>query len=203
MGGTFNRRSGSDDTYYFVGGSAANPIGNVTLNEPAGSSGDTLDFSNFARRRGRYQPEHDRHGAGRECDAPNLSVTLPASGAFTNVIGSPGNDTIIGNGTDDILQGGAEANPNPNALPAVPPTTPPVQWVALNFTQYAPTSLGAGETFHNGNGSYSAVEQEEVLQGLETIYAALRLEHSIHHRPRGDHPAREPETRPHSSRASI
>ena len=28
--------------------------------------------------------------------------------------------------------------------------------MALNFTQYTPTSLGAGETFHNGNGSYSA-----------------------------------------------
>ena len=31
--------------------------------------------------------------------------------------------------------------------------------------------LGLGETFHNGNGSYSAAEQEEVLEGLETIYS--------------------------------
>ena len=46
MGATFTG-SGSDDTFYFVGGAPGNPIGNVTLNEPTGASGDTLDFSNF------------------------------------------------------------------------------------------------------------------------------------------------------------
>ena len=46
MGGTFTG-SGSSDTFYFVGGSAVNTFGNVTLNEPAGATGDTLDFSNF------------------------------------------------------------------------------------------------------------------------------------------------------------
>ncbi len=171
MGGTFNG-GGSNDTFYFVGGSAANPIGSVTLNEPAGSSNDSLDFSNFMG--GGVDINLNTTGTSQVVNATaQLSVTLPTSGAFTNVVGSPGSDTIVGNGSDDILQGGAEANPNPNAMPAVPPTTPPVQWVALNFTMYQPTSLGDGETYHNGNGSYSAVEQEEVLEGLEQIYAAL------------------------------
>ncbi len=37
---------GNNDTFYFVGGSASS-FGNVTLTEPAGSTGDTVDFSNF------------------------------------------------------------------------------------------------------------------------------------------------------------
>ena len=177
MGATFNggafNGGGSDDTYYFVGGSGTNPFGNVTLNEPAGSSGDTLDFSSFGVTAGGVDIDLNTTGKAQLVnETADLYVTLPAGGAFTTVVGSPGSDSIIGTSTGDILQGGAEANPNPNALPAVPPATPPVQWVALNFTQYTPTSLGAGETFHNGNGSYSLAEQEEVLQGLETIYAA-------------------------------
>ncbi len=171
MGGTFTG-GGSNDTVYFVGGSATNPIGNVTLNEPAGASNDTLDFSNFTG--GGVNINLSTTGKAQVVNATaDLSITLPASGAFTNVVGSPGDDTIIGNGTNDILQGSALNNPNPNALPAVPPSTPSVQWVALNFTQFAPTVLSPTETFHNGNGSYSAVEQEEVLQALETIYAGL------------------------------
>ena len=169
MGGTFTG-GGSSDTVYFVGGSSVNPFGNVTLTEPAGASNETLDFSSFTA--GGVDINLNTTGTAQVVNATaDLSVTLPAGGAFTNVIGSPGNDTIIGNGTGDILQGGAAANPNPNALPAVPPPPLPVQWVALNFTAFTPTPLGPGETFHNATGDYSAAEQEQVLQGLENIYS--------------------------------
>ena len=46
-GGIFNG-GGGEDSFYFVGGSAASPFGNVVLTEPSGSTGTTdLDFSNF------------------------------------------------------------------------------------------------------------------------------------------------------------
>ena len=167
LGATFTG-SGSADTFDFVGGSSVNPFGNVTLNEPAGASGDTLDFSNFVG--GGVDIDLNKTGVSQVLNS-GLSLTLPAGGAVTNVIGSPGADTISGNGPNDVLQGAAVDNPNPNALPAVPPPPPPVQWVVLNFTQYAPTLVDASESFHDGNGYYSAPEQGAVLAGIENIYS--------------------------------
>jgi hypothetical protein len=43
--------------------------------------------------------------------------------------------------------------------------------VVLNFTKYTPAVLSPGETFHTGTGAYAAVEQVQVLQGLQNIYS--------------------------------
>ena len=92
LGGTFTG-SGSNDTVYFVGGSSANPFGNVTLNEPAGANGDTLDFASFLG--GGVTIDLNMTGKPWVVNAASgLALTLPANGAFTNVIGSPGNDRI-------------------------------------------------------------------------------------------------------------
>ena len=49
-------------------------------------------------------------------------------------------------------------------LPAVPPRPRRSSgWCSIS-PQYAPTVLGPTETFHNGNGSYSAAEQEQVFR---------------------------------------
>ena len=167
MGGTFTG-SGSSDTFYFVGGSPGNNFGSYVLNEPAGARGDTLDFSNFVG--DGVNIDLNTTGVPQLVNAAStLSLTLPTNEAFTNVIGSPGDDTIIGNGFG-TLQGGAADNPNPSAMPAPLPSNP-TQWVVLNFTQFAPTFLGPGETFHNGDGSYTVLEQEQVLQGLSNTYS--------------------------------
>jgi hypothetical protein len=169
LGGTFNG-NGTGDTFYFVGGASGNSFGNIALTEPSGTIGDTLDFSNFQG--GGISVDLNTTSSAQVVNAAsNLSLTLPAGGAVTNVTGSPGNDNIVGNGSNDILQGAAVAKPNPYAVPAQPPSNVPIQWVVLNFTEYAPRVLGSSEIFHNGTGAYSAAEQEEVLQGLEAIYS--------------------------------
>ena len=43
--------------------------------------------------------------------------------------------------------------------------------MVLNFTQYAPTVVSSSESFHDGNGYYSAAEQEAVFAGIENIYS--------------------------------
>ena len=165
LGGTFNG-NGPGDTFYFVGGASGNSFGNVALTEPAGTTGDTLDFSNFQG--GGITLNLNTAGPQVASSSANLTLTLPAAGAVTNVIGSPAPNSITGLTS---VPNGATANPNPNALAAVPPASVPVQWVVLNFTAYTPTVLSPTETFHNGNGSYTAAEQEAVLQGMVAIYS--------------------------------
>ena len=164
LGGTFNG-NGAGDTFYFVESASGNSFGNVALTEPVGTTGDTLDFSNFQG--GGIALNLNTAGPQVVSSSANLTMTLPAAGAVTNVIGSPAPNTITGSTS---VANGAKANPNPTAVAAVPTASVPVQWVVLNFTAYAPTVLSPSETFHNGNGSYTAAEQEEVLQGMETIY---------------------------------
>ena len=162
---TFNG-NGAGDTFSFVGGASGNSFGNIVLTEPAGTTGDTLDFSSFQG--GGITLDLNKAGPQVASSSANLTLTLPAAGAVTRVIGSSAPNAITG------LTGvasGATANPNPNAVAAVPPASVPVQWVALNFTAFTPTVLNPTETFHNGNGSYTAAEQEAVLQGMETIYS--------------------------------
>ena len=56
-------------------------------------------------------------------------------------------------------------------MAAVPPASVNIQYVVLNFTQYAPTVVNTGESFHDGNGYYSAAEQEAVLAGIKNMYS--------------------------------
>ncbi len=191
-GGTFNG-DGSNDTFSFVGGgSADNNFGNVTLTEPAGATGDTVDFSGFQG----GGVHLNLNASGPQQVNPKLTLTLPAGNAVTNALGSPASDTIVGNGSSDILQGARPSDPNPYAVAAVPPssfqgnvtadpnpyaasgtmlpTNYPVEWVYLDFLPANPTTNPAfvllpGETEHN----YTTAQQQAVLTGLEKIYAAF------------------------------
>ena len=88
---------------------------------------------------------------------------------MTSVLGSPGNDTIIGTtaSTSQTLQGGAPSVPNPNAVAAKPPNGVPTQWVYLDFNN-TPTPI-PGDTGEVLN-SYSATDQASVFADLAKIY---------------------------------
>src|SRR5205085_856569 len=99
----------------------------------------------------------------------------------SNFIGSPGNDTITGNNLNGTIQGSALDNPDPYALPAVPPTNPQTQWVYLDFKDFPapPTSevdpdtgktVTISESLHNGTGVYTTADQQAILAGLQNIY---------------------------------
>jgi hypothetical protein len=162
--------NGAGDRFSFVGGASGNSFGAVVLTEPAGTTGDVLDFSGLQG--GGITLRLNTTGPQVVSSGANLTLTLPAAGAVTHILGSPASDTIVGDGTGtQSFSGSTAANPDPNALPAVPPASVPVQWVALNFTAFSPTVLSPTETFHNGDGSYTVDEQEAVLQELEKIYS--------------------------------
>jgi hypothetical protein len=182
-GGTFTG-SGGNDTTYFVGGGAGSQFGSVVLNETAPTGTDVLDFSNLQG--GGINLDLSQQG-NQQVVTPGLSLTLPSAPGITNVIGSPGSDTILGNGLDNVLQGAAVAATHPNELPAVPPaawstSTPPTQLVYLDFTDFpAPPAtvvdpetgktLTVSETLHNDNGQYSSSDPTAILSRLQALFA--------------------------------
>jgi mucin-19 len=180
LGGTFNG-SGGSDTFYFTGGSAGQQFGNVTLTEtePTGTPArDTLDFSNFQA----GGINLNLNTAGPQTLDSALTLTLPAAASIATVIGTPGNDTILGNGAATI-QGAAPDVADPNAQAALPPPAAPTQWVYLDFSKYPTppaseanpaqpgTSVPITESLHDGSGSYTAADEQAILQGLDNIYA--------------------------------
>src|SRR5262249_34894770 len=128
--------SGGNDSYYFVGGGNGNALGNVVLNEPApvtgpGAPRQTLDFSSF---QGGGVNLNLNNSGKPQAVTSGLTLTVPAS--ITNVVGSPASDTLTGNNLNDTIPGAAVDNPDPYALPAVPPANPQTQWVYLDFKDY-------------------------------------------------------------------
>ncbi|MBI1324764.1 DUF4214 domain-containing protein [bacterium] len=166
--GTFSG-NGPDDTFFFVGGSSGIEFGSIVLNVPTGVTGDTLDFSNFQG--GGIKLDLAATGSQVVSTNANLQLSLPSSGTFTNVIGTPAGDSITGGGSSTRIRHGTSDNPNPYALEAAPPATANVQYVALNFTRFAPTVVSSSQIFHNGNGYYTAAEQQAVLAGISKIYS--------------------------------
>ncbi len=160
--------NGPDDTFHFVGGASGNSFGSIVLNVPAGVTGDTLDFSNFQG--GGIKLNLADTGSQMVNTNAKLQLTLPNSNAFMKVIGTPAGDSITGGGISTRISHGSANDPNPNALPAVSPASVNIQYVVLNFTRFAPTVVSPSQIFHNGNGFYSAAEQQAVLAGIENIY---------------------------------
>jgi hypothetical protein len=140
-GGTFTG-SGGNDTFYFSGGGNGYNFGNVTLNDPYNPQAtQALDFSNFQG--GGVTLDLSKSGTPQQV-ASGLKLRVP--GGITNVIGSPGNDSITGNNLNDTIQGSAVDAPDPYALPAQPPASPKTQWVYLDFTDFtAPPAQYASE----------------------------------------------------------
>ena len=132
-GGTFTA-SGGDNTFAIVGGGSGFNIGNVSLNNasPGTTPSDTLDFSNFQG----GGVNLNLGATGTQTVATGLALTLPSASSLANVIGSPGNDTIIGNSSSDTLQGSAVNVTDPYAWPPFRPRIPRPS----GFTSISPIS---------------------------------------------------------------
>ena len=137
LAGSFNG-NGQGDTFYFVGGAPGSSFGNVVLTEPAGTTDDTVDFSNFTG--GGIDLNLNATGPQVVSAGAGLTLTLPSGRAVSNVIGSAASDTLVGGGSASNLQGAQAPDPNPDAVDAVAPSSPLTQYVYLNFNN-TPTQI--------------------------------------------------------------
>jgi hypothetical protein len=176
-GGTFGAGSGTN-TYYFVG---TGSFGSVKLNQPSGGGTKGLDFSGFQPANGSGVALDLGSTAAQQANA-NLNLQLSDGAAFTNVVGSPGNDTLTANSGNDVLQSAALPVSRPVSEPAGVTHNVPVQWVYLDFTD--PTTglpfvpMDYNSTGHlvatpSEAGEYTAADQQAILTGLQSIYSAF------------------------------
>ena len=91
-----------DDTYVYSG--SAN-LGTDTITEASGTGHgiDTLDFSGLA---GGLGASINIGSTGMQTVNPSLHLILSDGAGIDNVIGSPNNDTIVGNALANVLTGG-------------------------------------------------------------------------------------------------
>lgn len=92
-----------DDTYAFPRGTGQN-LHTDTLNESTGGGTDTLDFSEFLVTTGTVTV--NLNATSTSVFSGGLSLTLSSTSTLENVIGSPNNDAITGNSAANVLEGG-------------------------------------------------------------------------------------------------
>jgi hypothetical protein len=174
-GGVFSAGSGNNK-FYFVG----QRLGNVTVDQKYFAAGiDTLDFSAFTGD-GVHGVNVDLQVANMSQPAnPNLTLMLTDANGISNVIGTRFDDTILGNGRDNKLFGGASAGAdsiNPVVMPPVSPATPTwdgrTQIVYLDFTSSTSTT-------GNGQFVYTTAVRNAILAGLQQIYQGFEFQFTL------------------------
>ena len=142
---------GGRDTWMFMGA-----LGGGLLVEDVGGEADTLDFSlltggGITVDLGNTSPQEVR---------PGFVVTLGSGEAIENVIGTPGDDTIRGNGRGGTLLGADPADDRAGPVEHGPGRT---QVVYLDFDSRTDP----------GERPYGADEREAIVAGLDRLFAGF------------------------------
>jgi hypothetical protein len=162
FGGTFNSGAGSN-TFYFVG----TTLGHVAVNES--TSSDTLDFSNLYKIVGTsIIPSSSINlnlgvSAEQQVVPGNLWLTLSNPAVVGQVVGNGSNNTIQGGSSPVTIYGAA---PLDDRTTNPPPLQPHQQVVFLDFNTYTTAGKHVYTTGPTG-------EQQAILNLLAADYAAF------------------------------
>ncbi len=145
-----------DDRYEFVG----TPSGFVRVIEnftgSADSSQDTIDFSSFTS----GGVSLDLASLASQTQPGDLTVQLSNSMGVEQLVGTSGNDSLLGNDRDNYISGADYFQTISNSTPI--PQRSETQWVLLDFDTYTEPSVGEHV--------YTASERVEIQRRIEGVY---------------------------------